>query len=482
MSQFMKPDSSMPQFLRSNYQYRGSDPWRLAWAVCKALPEGGEISFSKFITDMFKPYDNVYNYGYIFRTGAGVKMGDMPDDLVCANVEKVIIMVNEDYDENGESEIRRVTARAIKAGCGKLPEMVYYFSGKKQVMPEASYVVDINCIFLGMGELDKLQEQKERQDKKHVYINDQEEFERVFNSAAPHKTVRRTPYADIKVLSPKEIYALLSEKVFGQEDAKKSISVVLSQHLKRLEQAKNGKQLQKVNALLVGPTGCGKTMIAKTIADIANVPFIKVDATNFVQRGYRGGMHAWQMINLLIGSAKGNTELAKSGIVFIDETDKIAWSGKDDDGLIATQAVQTDLMSMIDGGDVYYEPDDEDYAKRKFSCKNVLFIFGGAFSGMSHIDLTSEDLTRFGFLPEFSNRLGNIIVMEHLSEEVIKMLVRKAVDEYSSYTPLTDSEKNAYTELIHLAIVSDRAHLSMGGRAVAPVVRRFFEERMFEAK
>jgi len=336
-------------------------------------------------------------------------------------------------------------------------------------------VFRLNFIFLGMEELDITQERK-------CPSNNNKEFDEVYRKAVPQIREYKAEMPNIKVLTPREIYLLMSGKVFGQDDAKKSMSVILYQHLKRLEQAQNGKDLQKVNALLMGPTGCGKTMIAKTLADIANVPFVKVDATNFVGRGYRGGMHGWEIINLLLAAAKGNKEYAKCGIVFIDEIDKLAYRDKADDGVLSTQSIQQDLMTMIDGGDVYYEPDENEYSKRKFSCKNVLFIFGGAFSKMSHIGIANEDLTRFGFMPEFANRLGNIIVMEHLSEEVIKLLIKKAVDEYSCYLPLTDGEKNVYTEIIHMAIVSERTHMSMGGRSVAPVVRRFFEERIFEVK
>lgn len=319
------------------------------------------------------------------------------------------------------------------------------------------------------------------EEKKNM-LNGNKEFDWLPRKNVPHKRANKAGAPDIKALTPKEIYSLLSEKVLGQEDAKKSMSVLLYQHLKRLEEARSGIEFTKANAILIGPTGCGKTMMAKTLADIAKVPFLRVDATNLVGRGYRGGMHGWEMISLLLASAKGDMELAKCGIVFIDEIDKLAYKDNTDDGFLSTQAIQRDLMTMIDGGDVYFEPEDSEYSKKKFSCKNVLFIFGGAFSGISHNELANEDLTRFGFMPEFANRMGAITVMEQLSEEVIKTLIRKAVDEYSRYLPLENGEKSVYTELIHLAIVSERTHISMGGRCVAPVVRKFLEDRIFEVK
>jgi ATP-dependent Clp protease ATP-binding subunit ClpX len=287
-------------------------------------------------------------------------------------------------------------------------------------------------------------------------------------------------FAEGLILPPAKIYEVLEKTVLGQEEAKKSLSVILYQHLKRYAFRGKEKQPPKTNALLIGPSGCGKTMLAGALAAAGQVPFLKVDATNFAQRGYRGGMHAEQIVDLLMTAAKGTRHKPGWGIVFIDEVDKIRnRCGSDDD--LAGSGIQQDLLSIIDGGEVYYEPDHSEYGREKFNFRNVLFIFGGSFGRLAEKEeITIKELTRYGFIPEFANRLGNIIRLEPLPDEVIRKLIRKEVGEYNSYIPMTEAEAGVYAEIIHSIVVASKAHESMGGRCVGPLVRRFFEDRIFE--
>ncbi|MFH2034087.1 MAG: AAA family ATPase [Candidatus Margulisiibacteriota bacterium] len=289
-------------------------------------------------------------------------------------------------------------------------------------------------------------------------------------------------YRDSRML-PRGIYKKLTEKVFGQDAACKTLSVVLFQHLKNCEWKERGKKLPKTNCLLAGPTGCGKTLLARTMAQIVELPFVRIDATNLVQRGYRGGMHNEQIADVLIAQAGGFKGMAENAIVFVDEIDKLRFS-RDEDLDCHARGVQNDLLSLMDGGTIYYEPAHEEYGRKAFDTSNLLFIFSGAFSelvlGVEDADICAGDLINYGFMPEFANRIGTVVGLNYLSGEVIKKLVRKMVEEYTFYLPMPREELNVYTELIHSMLMRDESHTWKGGRCVGPMVRKFFEERMFE--
>jgi len=287
-------------------------------------------------------------------------------------------------------------------------------------------------------------------------------------------------FSEDHIITPAQIYAELSKTVLGQEKAKKSLAVILYQHLKRFALSQEGEELPKTNALMIGPSGCGKTMLAKALADVAKLPFLKIDATNFTQRGYRGGMNSEQIVDLLRSAAKDKISRARWAIVFIDEVDKLAHSRWGDDAL-ATSGIQQDLLSIIDGGSLFYESDHEEYSREEFDFSNVLFIFSGAFEKINgRLDIGVKELVKFGFIPEFANRLGSIIQLEPLPDEVIKRLIKKEVRDYKLYFQITDPELSVYTELIHSIITTSNSPEAMGGRCVGPAVRRFFEDLIFE--
>ena len=280
------------------------------------------------------------------------------------------------------------------------------------------------------------------------------------------------------VMRPKQIYEEIGKSVFGQEDAKRSLSVILYEHLLRQQDGCRGRNIPKTNALLVGPSGCGKTLIAKTMAEVAKVPFVRIDATSLVVRGYRGGMHTEHIVDLLLSSAKGHESIANRGIIFLDEIDKLA--STENDWELATHHVQNELLSVIDGADFFYESDHEDYGRTKFSFKDVLFIFGGSFERKWTDVLIRDDLVSFGLIPELANRMGTIIKMEPNSADVLIQMIRPAVEEYAAILDLGKDEQYLYTELLASIIKADKSLVKMGGRCVNPLVRRFFEDRLFE--
>lgn len=276
------------------------------------------------------------------------------------------------------------------------------------------------------------------------------------------------------VLTPKEIYRSLTKEAVGQEEAKKALAVTLFAHMV----IDSDDETKSSNLLLIGPSGCGKTHLAQAACKISGLPFVRIAATSLVGRGYRGGTHSEQIIDFLISAAGGDIRKAQKSILFIDEIDKLAIEPGDDYGT-GTLGVQKDLLDLIDGGTYYYEPDHDNYDRKKFSFKDVLFIFAGCFeSGMKRVH-GHDDLVPYGFLPEFANRITGIAVMDKLDENCLRQIAKKAVSGYRNILKLDASKKDMIAELILTQVMMDGSFSRMGARCIAPAVRAFFEERLF---
>lgn len=320
------------------------------------------------------------------------------------------------------------------------------------------------------------------------------------------------------VPKPKEIKEFLDNYVIGQDEAKRSIAVAVYNHYKRLsaEQGDGDIELDKSNIVLVGPTGTGKTLIARTIARLLKVPFTIVDATVLTQAGYVGE-DVESILSRLLQAADYDTKAAERGIVFIDEIDKIARKG-DNPSItrdVSGEGVQQALLKILEGTIVNVPPQGgRKHPEQQFvqvNTKNILFICGGAFDGIEkriaqrlntraigygRVDTESidrdnllkyvqpQDIRSFGLIPELVGRIPVLTHLEPLSREALRNILTEPknaiVSQYKAMLQM-DGVALEFTDEALDYIVDKAVEFKLGARGLRSICEAVMKDLMYEA-
>lgn len=315
---------------------------------------------------------------------------------------------------------------------------------------------------------------------------------------------------------PSSIKEYLDLHVIGQDSAKTVLSVAIANHYKRITHPPKDLEIQKGNVLIIGPTGSGKTLLAKTVAKYLNVPFVVADATSLTEAGYVGD-DVESMISMLVNAAGGDAKLAERGIVFVDEIDKIARKseGTSITRDVSGEGVQQALLKLVEGtvcripaGGGRKHPGGD---MLEINTKNILFIAGGAFVGLKEIvasreqgtsigfsasikdktiegdlsKVTPDDLTKFGMIPEFIGRFTTTVSIGELSKEDLKKVLTNVknnyIQQYQYLLSIDDIELN-FTEDALDQIVDNCLKLKTGARGLHTEIEKALMPHMFNTK
>ena len=325
------------------------------------------------------------------------------------------------------------------------------------------------------------------------------------------------PVLDIRnIPAPHKIKASLDEYVVGQEHAKKVISVAVYNHYKRVAtNSMDSIEIEKSNMLMIGPTGCGKTYLVKTLARLLDVPLAIADATSLTEAGYIGD-DIESVISKLLAAADNDVEKAEQGIVFIDEIDKIAKKKETHSRDVSGESVQQGMLKLLEGADVEVpvgaNSKNAMVPLATVNTRNILFICGGAFPDLEDIikerltksasigfgaelkdkydkdknilsKVTVEDIRKFGMIPEFIGRLPIIFTLQGLTKEMMVQILKEPknaiLKQYQKLLEL-DEVKLEFTDAAMEAIAEKAMERDTGARALRSIIEEFMLDIMYE--
>lgn len=331
------------------------------------------------------------------------------------------------------------------------------------------------------------------------------------------KAEKKEPVLDLKKIpAPHKIKATLDEYVIGQEYAKKVMSVAVYNHYKRVAtDTMDEIAIEKSNMLMIGPTGCGKTYLVKTLAKLLDVPLAIADATSLTEAGYIGD-DIESVVSKLLAAADNDVEKAEHGIIFIDEIDKIAKKKNTNQRDVSGEAVQQGMLKLLEGADVEVpigaNSKNAMVPLTTVNTRNILFICGGAFPDLENIikerlnkqasigfyadlkdkydddphileKVTVEDLRSFGMIPEFIGRLPIIFTMNGLTEDMMVQILsepRNAILKQYQKLLALDEVKLEFEEGALHAIATKAMEKHTGARALRAILEEYMLDIMYE--